>query len=92
MLNQSHGQLGGVHGNIHLFQHIGQRPDMVLVAMSEHKSLHLLDIILQIGDIRDHQVNAQHVILRKCQTAVHDNNTVSVFKGSNIHPDLLQSA
>ena len=65
---------------------------MVLMSVGDDKSLHLGRIVLQICDVRDYQVDSQHVILRECQTTVHHNNTVFVLKGSNIHTDLFQSA
>ncbi len=65
---------------------------MILMSVSDHKALYLFRILLQISDVRDHQVNAQHIVCRKCQTTVHHNDTVFVLKGSNVHTDLLQTA
>src|SRR5699024_7650532 len=91
-LNDPHGKLGRVNRKIHLPQHIGQSTDMVLMSMGDDKSLYLPDIFLQIGDVRNYQVDPQHIVLREGQTAVHDNNTVFTLKGSNVHSDLLQSS
>ena len=65
---------------------------MILMTVRNDKSLHLLNIILQKGNIRYHKINSQHIILRECQSAVHDNNTVSVHISRNIHSDLFQTA
>ena len=65
ILNKSHGQPGRIYRHIDILKHIGQRPDMILVPVSDHKALHLAYIILQIGDIRNDQVNPQHIVLRK---------------------------
>ena len=92
VLDQPYGQLRGVNRHIDLFEHIGKRTDMILMSMGNNKALHLLNIFLQIGDVRDNKIDAQHVILREGKSAVHDNNTVLEFKGSNVHSDLLQSA
>ena len=45
---------------------------------------HLLGMIPQIRDIRDHQIDPQHFILRERQAAVYHNNTVFILEGSNI--------
>ncbi len=86
------GQLCCINGHVNIPQNIRNGPDMVFMAMGNKKSFYFLDIILQIGNIRNYQVNTQHIIFRKRQTAVHHNNTVFVFKGSNVHSNLLQSA
>ena len=50
---------------------------MVLMTMSNHQSLYLADIILQISEIRDNKVNTKHIICREedefrtlCQTSM----------------------
>ena len=65
---------------------------MILMPVGDHEALYLVHIILQISDIRDHQVYAQHIVRRECQSAVHHNNTVFILKGSNVHTNLLQAA
>ena len=62
------------------------------MTVCDKKSFDLVNVVLQIGDIRDDQINSVHVILRKRQPAVHNNNTVLIFKGSNVHTNLLQSS
>ena len=63
---------------------------MILVPMGDHKSFYLAPVVLQICDVRDHQVDAQHVILRERQSAVHHHDVIFVFKGRDVHPDLFQ--
>ena len=65
---------------------------MVFVAVGDDKGPDLVDILLQIGRIRNDQIDSQHVILGEGQAAVHDHDAVPVFKCSDIHPDLLESA
>ena len=62
------------------------------MTVCDKKSLDFVNVVLQIGDIRDDQIDSVHIILRKRQTAVHNNNTVLIFKGSNVHTNLLQSS
>ncbi len=92
VLNQSDGQLCSVNRNIDLLENIRQRSDVVLMSVCDDKALDLVDVVLQIGDIRDDTVDSEHVILRKGETAVHHNDTVLIFEGSNVHSDLLQAA
>ena len=65
---------------------------MIFMSMSDHKALNFVDVIFQIGDVRDHQIDSQHVVARERQSAVHHNDRVLVLKGGDVHSDLLQTA
>ena len=92
ILDNPHSKLGGINGYVDIAEHIRQRADVVFVPMGNHKSLYLLNVVFQISYIRDDQINSEHVILRKRKTAVYNNNTVFVFKGSNVHTNLLKAS
>ena len=92
VLDQGHGQLGAVNRHVDLLQYIGKGADMILMSMSDHKALNFVDVIFQIGDVRDHQIDSQHVVARERQSAVHHNDRVLVLKGGDVHSDLLQTA
>ena len=49
-------------------------------------------VFLQIGDIRNHQIHAVHIVIREGQAAVHHNDVVAVLKGGDIHADLSKTA
>lgn len=53
--------------------------------MCDNKPFHFRCIVFQVCYIRDHKIDPKHIILRECQTAVHDNNTVFILKGSNLY-------
>ena len=46
VLDERDGQLCAVNGHVDLPQHIGQGPDVVLVAVGDHKALDLVDVVL----------------------------------------------
>ena len=92
VLNQCNGQSGSVYRDIYLLQNVRKCSDVILMSMRNDKALDLVDVVLQIRDIRYHAVNTEHIVLGECQTAVHHNNTVFVFEGSDVHSDLLQAA
>ena len=92
VLNNSHGQLGCINRGINIPQHIGQGSDVILMSMSNNKPFHFFNIIFKIGHIGNHQINPQHIVLGKGKTAVHNNNTVFVLKGSNVHTNLLKTS
>ena len=91
VLDDAHGEPGGIDGHIDFPEHIGKRPDMVLMAVGDHEALHLVDIVLQIGHIGNDKVNPQHIVRRERKAAVHHDNTVFVLERSNVHANLLQT-
>ena len=91
-LYQPHRELCRIDGNIQLLQNIRECSDVIFMPMCEHEALHLCCIVEQIGDIRYTQINAVHVIFRKCETAIHDNDAVFILKCGNIHADGLEAA
>ena len=90
--DQSQCQLGSIDRNIDLFQHIRKSSDMILMPMSDHKSLHLGNIFLKVCYIRNDQIDSQHIVLRERKTTVYNYNTVAILKSGNVHSDLLQTA
>ena len=64
---------------------------MILMPMGYHKTFDFRNIFFQIGNIRNDKVDTEHVILRECQTTVHNHNAVFVFESCDVHSDLLKS-
>ena len=62
------------------------------MSVRDHKPLHFVDVVLEIGSVRDHQVDPEHVVLGKGQSAINYNNTVFVLEGSYVHTDLLKAS
>ena len=90
VLYDAHGEPCGEHRDIDLLKNIGQRAYVVLVPVGYDKALDLVDIVLKISGVRNDKIDSEHVVLRKRQSAVHNNNTVSILEGSDIHSDLLK--
>ena len=44
----------------------------------------------QIGKIRDHHVDAQHIVFRKHDAGIHQDQTVLGFKKHGVEPDFAQ--
>ena len=65
---------------------------MVFMSVRDDKALQLMYLRLDIGDVGDDKVNAQHISARKRQAAIHDNHRVFRFNGGNIHSNLIQSS
>ena len=65
VLNDGCGQFGRIDWHIDITQHIRDRSDMILMGMCDKKAFDLVNIILQIGHIRDDKIDSVHIILRE---------------------------
>ena len=65
MLDNPHSQLRGINRHIDLFKNIRQSADMVFMTVGDDTSYDLINIILNVGHIRNNQVNPQHIICRE---------------------------
>ena len=80
------------HHAAQLLDHIGDRADMILVAVGNENAADLVAVALQIGHVRNHQINAQHILLREDGTAVQDHDIVRIFQHIDIFADFFNPA
>ena len=91
-LHQTGGHAGGVNGRLDVPKDIGQRADMILVAVGEKNSSDFLPILHQVADVRNDHVDAIHIVVREAHAAVHYDQVVAVLEHGHIFPDLVQTA
>ena len=91
VLDQGHGQIRAVHGGVELLQSVGHGADMVLVAVGDDEAPELLPVLLQIGHVRDHHVDARHIVVRERQSAVDDHDVLPVLEEGHILSDLAHA-
>ena len=91
-LDESGGHAGGVDGGVDRPQHIGQRPDVVLVAVGDENAPDLVLVLDQVGDVRDNHVDAVHVVVGEAHAHVHYNDVAAVFVDRQVFSDLVQAA
>ena len=90
VLNERHGQCGCIDRNIDITDHKRQRTDMILMTVRDDKTFYTFYIFFQIRDIRNDKINSEHVILGKGQSAIDNDNRITVFKRGDVHADCLQ--
>ena len=69
----------------------GYTANVVFVTVSDNHALDFVAIFPQIGDIGQHDVNAMHVIGRKRQTCIQENNFVIKLKNASVFANFVQS-
>ena len=91
-IDEGQGQPSAVNGGGHLLKNIRRGADMVLVAMGEHIAAHPVFVGHQIGCVRNHQVNTQHILLGEDRAAVYHQDVIFVFKGGHVLANFVHAA
>ena len=91
-LYQPRRQARGVDGALELLHRIGDAADVILVPMRQEHAPDAVLILDQIGHVRDHEVDAVHIVLRKAESAVDNDDVLAVFQHSHVLADLIQTA
>ena len=72
-------------------QQIRHTPDMILMPMRQHQSIHLIQLALDITEIRQNQIHPRLLLLRKQHPAVNQQNMAIVLDHIHITADLTQT-
>ena len=65
---------------------------MVLVPVRQQDAADLLFIFFEVGDVRDNEINAEHILIGECDAAVHHDDVVAVLDHGHVLADLMQTA
>ena len=90
LADQAQGHAGSVHWYAEAVDDERQRPDVVLVAVGQDDRLDLVGALDQVGDVGDHQVDAQHLLLGEHQAGVDDQDPAVVLDRHHVDADLAQ--
>ena len=74
-----------------LAQHVGQRADVVLVAVGEHDRLDVVGALAQVGEVGQHEVDPEHLGGREHQPGVDDDDPAVVLDDGHVLADLPQA-
>ena len=91
-VHQRHSQLGSVDMGGNLLQDIGRTADMILMPVGKQISADMVLFAQQIGHIRNHQINPEHVLLREHAPAIHNDHIVLIFENGHVFADFIHAA
>ena len=86
------GERRAVHGHVEVPQEIGQRPDVVLVAVRQHHRLEGRPPLGEVGEVGDHVVDARHLVVGEEEAAVDGDDVLTRLHQHHVEPDLAQPA
>ena len=62
------------------------------MSMGNEHCTDTVPIFFDIGKIRDHQIDSQHVVIRECQAAVYNKNIVATLICGHILSNFIEAA
>ena len=75
-----------------LGEDVGQRADVVLVGVGDEERAHLGAVLLEVADVGDDEVDAEHLLVREHEAAVDDDDVVAVLEDVHVLADLPHPA
>jgi len=91
-LEEAKSQPSAVNRHVELLERVGQASDVVLMTVGEKNAEHLSATVQQVRDVRQDQVDPEHVLLREHQPGVDDENLVLPLERPHVDADLAQAA
>src|SRR5690625_2225235 len=90
---QTQGQLCSVHRDAReQLQHVGQTTDVVFVTVGQYPALDAFSVLHHPVDLGYQDVDAEHVSVRECESAVDEEYLVLVLEGEHVLADLAHPA
>ena len=90
--HQANGKRGAVNRYVKGFQKVRDRADMILMAVGNHQALNSFLVPLHIGEIRNHQIHAQHISIGEGHAAVQQEHILAALKQGNVFPNFVQAS
>ena len=91
-LDNPRSQARGVDGAVELLHGVGNAADMVFMSMRQEHTAYLILVFDKIRHISNDQIDTVHFIVRKAETAVNNDDVLTIFQHGHIFADLIQTA
>ena len=91
-LHQRQSERRTIHRNVYLADEKRNRADVVFMAVGQDQTAHHLAMLLQIGEVRRHDIHAQEFRIREHHSGVDDDDVVAVADGHGIHTEFPEAA
>ena len=89
---QRQGEGRAVNGRVHLVQNVGERTDVVFVAVGEQNGAQTVLVLAQVSDIGNHDIHAQQLGVREHDAAIDHDHVVAALEGHHVHAELAQAS
>ena len=90
--DEAAGQAGAVDGQIELLQQVGDAADVVLMAVGDEQALDLILILHHKGEVGDDHIDAEHIVIREDEAAVHDDHIAAALIDRHVLAHFAEAA
>ena len=81
-----------VDGHVQVAHDVGDGADVVLVAVGDNYAAYAVLVLLEVGDVRDDDVDAVELLVREAEAAVHDDDVLPVLVHGEVLANLTEPA
>ena len=74
-----------------LTHHVGQRADVIFVAVREDDGVDAAGCLAQVGEVGEHEVDARHLVAREREPAVDQDAALALLDHAEVVADLAQA-
>ena len=65
---------------------------MILVSVSQNKPLYFLSVVYQIRNVRNDEIDSEHIVAREAESAIDDYDIIAVFENREVFCDLAETS
>ena len=84
-------QRRAIHRHVELPQEVGERADMVLVAVGQHHGPEALPVLAEVGEVRDDIVHPRHLVVGEEEPAIDRDDVVARLDQHHVEADLAET-
>ena len=92
VFKNTEGQSRTVNRNVYLLEKIRHAADMILVSVSQNKPLYFLSVVYQIRNVRNDEIDSEHIVAREAESAIDDYDIIAVFEHREVFCDLAETS
>ena len=91
-LQQPKRKAGSVYRHLQIGNNVGNGADMILVPVRQDYGPQVVPLFQEVADVRQHNIDAVHLLLGKFEAGVKKNGIISVFEEKHVFPDIPDAA
>src|SRR5690242_11795697 len=92
LFHQRQRKARSINRNIQIAKNVRQRADMVFMSVRQHDGMNFRTVLLQVGNIRDDEINAQKLGLGEHHAGVNDDDVVTEPQDHHVHAEFAEPA
>jgi hypothetical protein len=85
-------ECSSIDGGVDLIQHIGQRANVIFVAVSQKNGPDSVLNLPQVSDVGNNDVNARQFGIREHHAAIDHHGVIAILEDHHVHAELAEAS